>query len=342
MLGVWFTVATFSTAQIWVARSMLGEPPPFWPLVRLEYPVWFFWVAASIVIVVVTRRAPLERRHMMSGLTVHLTMAVVIAALFVAFKLLWYQAFNPYPFTGTSVSTWFWRGFREWFILGFVLYWAVVGVYHAFANYAAFRRREADLNAVTLQALRSQLHPHFLFNTLNTVSAVLERDPRQARRLIGNLAELLRASLRAPPSEEARLDRELSLLEAYLEIERTRFGARLRVDVDAPAELAGAVLPTFVLQPLVENAVQHGIAPRENAGRVVVQVRREAGRLRIRVDDDGSGGRLDPRTERVGIGNTRRRLHTMYGSGAGLQVIPSMLGGFAIEVFVPYRQEVFA
>ncbi len=321
---------------------MLGEPPPLWPLVRLEYPVWAYWLAASIAIVMLARRAPLERRYPKTGLTVHLVAAAVIATLFVAFKLLWYQAFNPYPMTDPSVERWFWRGFREWFILGFVLYWAVVGVYHAFANYEAFRRREADLNAVTLQALRSQLHPHFLFNTLNTVSAVLERDPRQARRLLGNLGELLRSSLRAPPSEEARLDRELSLLEAYVEIERTRFGPRLRVDLDIPVDLKDAILPTFVLQPLVENAVQHGIAPRAESGHVVVRVRRHDGELHVSVDDDGAGGRLDPATERVGIGNTRRRLHTMYGSRAALQVIPSLLGGFAIEVVVPFRREALA
>ena len=339
LLGTWFLIATFASAQIWVSRAMLGEPPPLGVLFRLEYPVWMFWVGATIGTILLARAAPLDRRHMAASLATHIVAAVIIASLFVGYKLLWYQAFNPYPWLDNPTSRWFWRGFREWFILGFVLYWAVLGVYHAFANYSAFREREKDLNAVTLDALRSQLHPHFLFNALNTVSAVLEQDPRQARRLLGHLGELLRATLRTPRPDEVRLGQELALLDAYVDIERTRYGERLRVEVQVDSTLSDALVPSFLLQPLVENAIRHGIAPLEAGGRVAVQVRDKVAELLIRVDNDGmAAAQYDPAQERIGLGNTRRRLQTLYSGRASLDIVPSSLGGFAVDVRIPIRR----
>jgi hypothetical protein len=337
LVGVWLVVALFACAQIYVARAALGEPPPLWPLLRLEVPVWAFWIAASVGIIMLSRQVPLDRRRLLMSVATHLVAAIAIATAFVTFKMVWYQAFNPYPFTDPSISRWFWRGFREWFILGFVIYWAIVGVYHAFANYARFRDREADLAVATLQALRSQLHPHFLFNALNTVSAVLEVDPRLARRLLGQLGDLLRASLQSPANDETRLARDLELLAAYVEIERARFGARLQVDLAVDPGLEQALVPSFLLQPLVENAIRHGIAPREQGGRVLVRVGRVQSELHVSVDDDGVGSGPPAKGEGVGLGNTRRRLVTLYGTAASLRTAPSVLGGFAVELRFPFR-----
>ena len=343
LLGVWGCVAAFSVAQIWVARAALGEPPPLGPLLRLEAPVWAYWMAATIAIVMLSRRRPLDRARPWSSSGIHLAAAVTCATGFVGFRLLWYQAFNPYPFLDPLVSRWFWRMFRESFIHGFVLYWAVVGVYHAFANWSRLRQRELEADAIrgrlaeaTLQTLRMQLRPHFLFNALNTVSAVLEEDPRRARRILGRLGELLRASLKTDGRHEVALHQEIGLVCAYLEVEQVRFGGRLGVEISIPSDAAEAAVPSFLLQPLVENAVRHGIAPREGPGRVAIRAAKQNSEVVLQVEDDGIGLPLGPLREGVGLGNTRRRLTEMYGNDR-LTLVKRPAGGLQVVIRLPFR-----
>lgn len=337
LLGIWGTVATFSALQIYLSRRAIGMDVPLGPLVRMEFPIWAYWVAASVGIVMFSRRCPLDRVHMLRSTSVHLLLASLISAGYVAYHVLWYQAFNPFPYTSSSPLDWYWRSFRQEFILGFVLYWAVVGTYHAFANYARFRRQEADLSEATLYALRLQLRPHFLFNALNTVPAVMERDPRLARRVISRLGDLLRASLRESRVVEVTLGEELDLVRAYVEIEEARFGNRLTTTMATDPRLQDVLVPSLLLQPLVENAFRHGLGPR-GGGHVLVTTAQDAGQLCLRVDDDGVGASAPELREGVGLGNTRRRLHTLFGDAASLGMPQSALGGFAVEVRLPLRR----
>jgi LytS/YehU family sensor histidine kinase len=228
----------------------------------------------------------------------------------------------------------------------FIVYAAIVGAAHLLDYYQKFREREllasqlgVRLAEARLLVLRMQLHPHFLFNTLNAISALMHSDIGLADRMLARLAELLRATLADPGSQEVILRRELAFLTPYLEIEQARMGNRLTVTVDVPADLHAARLPYLVLQPLVENAIRHGIAPRPGPGRLAVRGRRRGGRLELEVADDGPG--LPPAeafSEGIGLSNTRARLRGLYGDDQSLTLRPGPDGGLTVTVSLPYRE----
>lgn len=343
IVGIWALVAFFSVAQIYLARAALGDAPPLVALLVLEVPVWAFWAVVTLPIVLVTRRFPLNRARVLTSVSVHVPMGIVTAVAAVTFQMLWYQAFNPYPFEGTGASI-FWEYFRRYFLFGVVVYWAVVGVYHAFTHYVLYREREleasrakAQLTEARLNALKLQIHPHFLFNTLNSVSAMLEREPRAARRVLAQLADLLRASLRSEARHVTALEDEIGFIERYLDIERIRFEDRLDVSIDVDPVATRAAVPSFLLQPLVENAVRHGIAKRDEAGQLRISAERSNGALVLHVVDDGPGMSGHAVQEGVGLGNTRRRLNELYGDEYGLTFMAGPRGGFDVRVEIPYR-----
>jgi signal transduction histidine kinase len=199
---------------------------------------------------------------------------------------------------------------------------------------------EARLARAQLQSLRLQLHPHFLFNTLNTVNALIGTDRHAAERVISGLSELLRMSLSSASEQEVTLARELELLAHYIEIQQIRFQDRLSVTFDIAPDTRSALVPNLMLQPLVENAIRHGIAPRAAAGHVVVAAARHGSRLELSVVDDGIGEH--PRAEHrdgVGLGNTRARLLSLYGADHRFAAGTGPAGGFAVRVEIPYRTD---
>ena len=188
-----------------------------------------------------------------------------------------------------------------------------------------------------LHALKLQLQPHFLFNTLNTITALVHQDAPRAERMVSGLSDLLRASLNSAGEEEVTLVRELAVLTHYVEIQQVRFGDRLRFTVDVPAELQGAMVPNLMLQPLVENAIRHGIASRASGGQVLVSAVHDGEWLRLRVLDDGVGeapGRV--RREGVGLGNTRARLEQMYGTRHRIEAVGDAQG-FRVQIDIPFQ-----
>ena len=195
-------------------------------------------------------------------------------------------------------------------------------------------RARAELAVARLSALAAQLRPHFLFNTLQTVSTLLHCDPESADAVLGRLGELLHASLRFDRRPVIPLEEELRITDAYLAIARERFGDRLRATVAVGAGAKGALVPPFLLQPLVENAVQHGIEPVPAGGRVEVRVDAEGGMLVLRVSDTGVGEAAGE-AEGVGLGNTRRRLQALYGSRAALSVESRPGSGTRVTVRFP-------
>jgi signal transduction histidine kinase len=344
VLAIWSVVAMFSVLQMYVSRTALGHRPPLGPVLLLELPVWAFWAGLTVPVVMLARRFPLDRSRPLRGLAVHAIAAITVGLVAVAFQMLWYQAFNPYPMPGASVTIWFWEYFRRYFVVGVVMYWAVVGVYHAFANYLLYRAREleatrakAQLTEARLRALRMQLHPHFLFNTLNSVSALVDHRPAEARRILALLADLLRVSLRTDARHVIPLEDEIRFLERYLDIEQVRFGERLWVTMSVEPETRRAATPSFLFQPLVENAIRHGIAQRDEGGRMWISARRRNGSLVIHVMDDGPG--IDGRMveEGIGLSNTRRRLGELYGAEQSLSLSQRPGGGLDVRVEIPFR-----
>jgi hypothetical protein len=174
-----------------------------------------------------------------------------------------------------------------------------------------------------LVALTSQLQPHFLFNTLQGISTLIHRDPDAADQMLGKLADLLRNVLRDRDRVLIPLGEEIEYARTYLEISKLRFGERLSYHIEIPAELERIEVPTFIFQPLVENALAHGIASRIQGGRVVIRAAREGDRLRLEVEDDGGALTLPPKGEGVGLTNTRERLRTSFGDAASFDLLAS-------------------
>ncbi len=225
------------------------------------------------------------------------------------------------------------------------IYWVIVSIVHALSFYRRSEERERQaaelemlLAEARLQALRMQLHPHFLFNTLNAIATLVHKDATAADEMIGNLSELLRATLDTS-EHEIPLHRELDFLNRYLEIQQVRFGDRLRVEKAVDAAALEAMVPPLILQPLVENAVRHGIEPHRAAGLVHIDARRDGGLLRLTVRDSGTGPK--PRTQPpqgIGLANTRARLRELYGDGARLTLTSGAEGGFSVELQIPYHE----
>ncbi len=225
-------------------------------------------------------------------------------------------------------------------------FWILVGLAFGFDYYRRYRDRdvraaqlESQLAAARLQHLRQQLHPHFLFNTLNTISAVMHEDVRAADAMLSRLSDLLRLATRHAGDQEVRLQEELDALDLYLEIMRVRMGDRLRSAVEVAPDARDALVPFLVLQPLVENAVKHGIAPRPGGGWLAVRAYRRNGALRLEIEDDGPGvadaaGAL---SAGFGLGGTAERLEHLYGAAARPLLGRGGRGGLRVTIDIPWR-----
>ena len=307
------------------------------------------WYSCGVFIpllVLATRRWPIDRRHLATRLPLHL--AITLAA--VVGKTALFHQLRPYlpdtgalPFTGLLVGS---------MIGETIAFGAVAGVLHAAEFYRRYREREthaaqlqARLSDAQLRALRAQLNPHFLFNTLNAATALLHRDPDAADAMLTRLGELLRLTLRAEPEHETPLQDELALLERYLAIMQIRFADRVTVRCALDPRVAGALVPSFILQPLVENAFEHGVSRLQRPGRIDVAAVPDGGALVLTVRDDGpgppsSGG--DGRAGGVGLANARRRLAELYGARGSLELRGAPGGGTTVEVRLPLHTEAAA
>lgn len=222
-------------------------------------------------------------------------------------------------------------------------YAVVAGIAHGLAYGRVLREREVareqlqtQLARAQLQSLKAQLHPHFLFNTLQAISTLVHLDPHRAERVIGSLSELLRGALAHHDAQEVTLRDELAALHPYLEIERTRLGARLAVELAIDPEALDARVPHLLLQPLAENAVRHGIAPLRGGGRLEITARRYNQTLRLTISDDGAGITGPAREGAVGLANTRARLERLYGSAHSFLIHSAPLHGTRIELELPF------
>ena len=310
----------------------------------LQVIVWGTWLALSPWIVAIARRS---RR------TGRITAAVVVRQLLIGFGVSALHA----SVAGTIRWTTGLSVFDDLadVIVGSVLanagsnmlrYWFIAAIYHAYAYHHEVRDRdvraarlEGSLVQAKLDSLQGRLHPHFLFNTLNSIGALIHEQPAAAEQMLGSLSELLRASLRADPSREVPLERELDLLRQYISIQQTRFQDRLGVTIDVAPGVKIARVPHLILQPLVENAIRHGIAPREGPGHVRVAASQEGNRLRLIVEDDGVGLAAAALTAGSGFGlsSTRARLEHLYGQSASLDVRPRAPAGVIVTVDLPFH-----
>ncbi|HEU0078668.1 MAG TPA: histidine kinase, partial [Longimicrobiaceae bacterium] len=309
ILACWTLVGLFYGTRPYLSALATGKPVDGRGLVA-NFADAYTWALLTPGILWVAGRFRFDRGARLRSLVVHLAAGVLFATASVAVNVQVSQLLWPAKtvlFGGYFATTFHWN--VQW-------YWIIVGMRYAWEYYRKYRDRElqasqleAQLARAQLEALRSQIQPHFLFNTLNTISELVHESPDAADRMIVRLGDLLRLSVDNAGTQEVTLRRELDFLRAYLEIEQARFRDRLSVRLAIDPDTLDARVPNLLLQPLVENAIRQGIAERAGPGSIEVSAGREDGRLRLEVRDDGgglpAGGAV---RERVGLGNTRARL----------------------------------
>ena len=295
------------------------------------------WVLMALVAFAVARRVPIQRGRMIRFILVYLASMVGAFVLRESWQVLVYSV------AGRARPT-FWRAIMMAAALKALIYSLLLGVGYAlvFARQLHERElREAQLETELLSAhlnvLKMQLQPHFLFNTLNSISSLMYADVGAADRMVARLADFLRQTLRTLDTQEVTLQEEMNFLTLYLDIERTRLRDRLEVCLDVDEGARVALVPHLILQPLVENAIRHAIAPRVEGGRVTILAKRQGDRLQLVVRDDGPGLRSDPNTTGLGLRNTRQRLQHLYPGMHRFAMRNGPDGGAEVEVEIPYR-----
>lgn len=340
--SVHYVVGHFELVQ----RMGLETPPrPFWFLAVLEIPVWFGWLLLVPLILRCADHFPVSGPRRLFHLALHLFVFFPPAALASSLMI----AVGRWPLLGVEPGGLL-QHCGAYLMVGMSAhtssYSLVLLGHHALCRARDLHRRELEearveglLARARLQALQSQMHPHFLFNALNGISGLIGRDDRLARRMVGELGGLLRATI-ADEDEEVPLYAELALLDRYVALESARFGDRFRFSRRVPDEAAELLVPRFVLQPLVENAVKHGVERRRAPVEVRLSARVEGGSLVLSVADDGPG--LAPGAqEGVGLGNLRERLRVLYGADQSLRARAAGRGT-EVTVVLPVRESTAA
>ena len=351
MWGIAFAGATvvllLISGQGFIYTTMReGGGPPFWRRILWPSYFWYTWALLAPLAFLLARRFPFAQAHWQKSLLVHLGGGAAFFGVHVAGQVA--MMYTP-PFdhihpdfldalfhhTVTSIDT------------NILVYGLIVGVAHAVTYYQRYRQRElraaqleSELARAKLQALKTQLHPHFLFNTLHSISTLMYRDVRAADQMLARLSELLRLTIESSDAQEVPLRDEVAFLEKYLHIEQIRLGDRLEARFEIDPALEEALVPNLVLQPLVENAVKHGIAPRSAPGRIEIHAWAENGSLHLRVADDGLGVPENQTSVGTGIGlsNVRARLERLYGEAHRLTLRPAQPTGLVVDVTLPLRR----
>jgi len=310
----------------------------------IQLPLAFVWAALTPGILWLGRRLPpFVVRRWLPNLLVHMV-AMVLVVLGTASFYYWTTDLVQGPPSTSPFSRRVLVGFTTWILSDGLLYWAVILVDWASERSRRAQERlvhasqlEAQLAQARLQALQMQLHPHFLFNALHTVATLVRTGQGAvAVRVVAGLGDLLRRVLEGAETTEVPLNQELEFIRSYLEIEQVRFRDRLRYTIQAEPETLDAAVPQLVLQPLVENAIRHGVAPLERGGHLIIVARRIGDQLCLLVSDDGVGLTQTPNGG-VGIANTRKRLQQLYGTAYSFEVLPVPEGGVEARIGIPFR-----
>ena len=343
-----FAVATlFFTGVAYISALSGPGPSPasymlFWHAIK-----FCLWAAVSPAIIALSRRYPIDRTGWIRPVALHFLAAIlfsfIVTTLFIT--CLWispslhrglFSSFVDAIQNGSVAFSW-----------GVLIYWTVLLATNAFDNHQRYRSEQlrgvhlqALLAEAQLRTLRMQLQPHFLFNTLHSLSDLVLEDGQAAVRMITKLGDFLRLTIEGPGDQIIPLRQELEFARSYLEIERIRLHDRLKILIMAEPETYAAQVPNFVLQPIVENAVRHGISTRIGAGRITIDAKRSADRLQITVEDDGPGPkwRGQMQNDGVGLSNVRARLRQLYGGKQSLELtgLKQGNGGTIVSLNIPF------
>jgi signal transduction histidine kinase len=344
--GIWTLLGLFDASHSLIHYAYEDDPVAWWRVVGMGLALWYAWAVLAAFIFRIAWLFPLEGRAWRWRLPLQIATGPLfaLAKLVLDYPII-REFYCPHP-EQLTFPVFYRMGFASHFHTYVIIAWALFGVSHAWDYRRRLRERElrasqleTRLARAELQVLKMQLHPHFLFNTLHAIAALIPEDADRAERMLVRLGDLLRLTLENAGANEVCLRRELEFIQAYLEIEQVRFGSRLAVQMEIDPETQDAYVPYLVLQPLVENAIRYGIAPQVRGGLVAVRASRENGRLRLSVEDDGPGlsGATKVKPGRgIGLTNTRARLEQLYGAKYRFELRPGGRGGLLVTVEVPY------
>ena len=338
LLGVSFALSTYLGArqdnvQISWRRILSGYLADF-----------YLWGMLSPLIFLLARRFEL-RKHFPRNLVIHIVASVILSGFVIsaASPLVWYLGYVNLARNPTLAILWRNNAFSAYYFhQGLTIYWTTLVVAHAIYYYRGLREGEAQTARLTaqlaqaqLQALKMQIHPHFLFNTLNSIAALLHKDVEAADKMIARLGDFLRVTLKSSDTQLVDFEQELEFLKCYLDIEHIRFQDRLTVEMDIDPHALKAMVPNLILQPIVENAVRHGVARHTDPGQITIRARRQGARLIMNVEDNGPGLEVNSNGSGIGLSNTRARLEQFYGNDFSFQITDSTERGAIVTLDVP-------
>ncbi len=357
--AIWLWPAVFNVISRILQGKLQGWRPATPAELFFEFGDWLAYALVTPFIFWISARWPVVRPHIARRILVHLGFALLFCVVWATVGkvlqagLFWLfqrdQLRAAIAEAGPNLAGVLAKNVASWILttvpFGVVVYTTVAGMAHAISYFTTARDREVQLARISEQltsarfaALQAQLNPHFMFNTLNTITVLVrDGDRGGAVKIIEHLSELLRRTLSRHQVSEVTLGEELDLIAEYLAIEQARFPDRLRVAIDVPDAVRSAAVPAFALQHLVENAIRHGVARKEDAGQVRISARRDGDALVMLVSDDGPGIATTPPVGH-GLENTRERLRALFGSAASLEVGTVAAGGTVATLRVPYRE----
>jgi signal transduction histidine kinase len=343
----WTLIGLSFASQFYLASYKAGRPVTWGQAVGWSLGDWYVWAVMSLPIVQLARRFRFDDVKWGRNVAIHLAASAICSLAYMALRAGVGQAQSRWGGTPVSFAETFNPLLVKTFHFNLLIYWVIVSVSHAFDYYRQMQERElraAELEKrlaqARLQTLQMQLNPHFLFNSLHAISALVHKDADLADQMITRLSDLLRYALESTDAQEVPLRQELDFVRRYLEIEQTRFGDRLAVRLEIAPETLDALVPNLLLQPLVENAIRHGIEPRAKPGQIELRSRCENGQLLLEVRDNGVG--LSPGRkleEGVGLSNTRARLKQLYGDRHRFALSEGPGGGLSVSLELPFRPQ---
>ena len=352
IMAVWFVFASLVVGRLFIDPDRTARPPiTGFSDVAWRMSIYLLWALFTPLIFWLSSRTGLGPARSVSRIGLHLLSAVGIATVMDAYSDVVYRHILKSPEERealvTVVSGAFYDVARLGFLWELIIYAAILAVGFARDYYRRFQERQmqaarlqAQLTEARLDALRMQINPHFLFNTLHAISSMVERDPSGVRKMVARLSALLRHTLDHDGAQEVALARELDVLDDYLAIMQVRFEHRLTVHRNIETEARDAMVPDMILQPIVENAIKHGVTQRSSPGWVEITATRTGDKLALSVEDNGPGAALDDELPQgVGLRNVRSRLEQMYGDDSALTLATGREGGVRATITLPYHTQ---
>jgi signal transduction histidine kinase len=343
VVGFWTLVGLAFASQFYLSSAQMGRSVSWGQAIAYSLGDWYVWALLSVPIVRLARRFPPDARQPWRVAAIHLAAALATSAVYVVLR----SAVGQVHSLAIGEPVEFGEVFRPLLVKTFpfnlLIYGVIISVSHALDYYRKYHERtvhtlelEKHLAEARLQALLRQLKPHFLFNTLNGIASLMHRDVDAADRMLVRLSELLRLTMNRTGQPLTSVREEIAFIQKYLEIERIRFSDRLTFALAVDPETLEAQVPSLIIQPLVENAIRHGIEPQMRAGRIEIGVQRAEGHLQLRVRDNGGGMPAAGFTrEGIGLANTRARLRELYGERHRFELANHPDGGLEVRLSIP-------